>query len=351
MRMNLSTLTSAVLGLAFVVLGLGAGLLLRRTLLARLVRLSAATPQGSDDYLVKALRSPVVVWCTLLGMYLAAQVITLPSSVALVLQRGLLVVGIVSVTWAVARIVGGLVDHATSEADGRLPSATFLTNMARLGVLGLGMLVVLQTMSISITPLLTALGIGGLAIGLALQDTLANFFAGLHILTSRQVRRGDYVKLSSGEAGRVEDVTWRYTTMRQDSNNLTVVPNSKLASAVVTNYTLPDPELVVPVPVGVSYLSDLERVEDVTAAVGREVMEEVPGGVPEFEPFIRYTAFGQSRIEFTVMLRGREIGDQDLLRHEFMKRLYQRYQDEGIEIPFKVQTVNVRQAEAVGDRP
>ena len=335
MTMDLSTLGSATLAVALIVTGLAVGLLLRRRLLGRLVRLSGATATDADDYIVTALRGPVVVWCSLLGLYLAVQVITLPTGLAWVLQRGLLVLAIGSVTWALARIVGGLVDHATSDAAGHVRSATFLTNMARLAILGLGLLVVLQTLSISITPLLTALGIGGLAVGLALQDTLANFFAGLHILMSKQVRRGDFVKLSSGEEGYVQDVTWRYTTVRQQSNNLTVVPNSKLASAVVTNYNLPEPELVILVPVGVSYASDLERVEEVTAEVGRDVMAAVPGGVATFEPFIRYTAFGPSGVEFTVILRGRGIEDQDLLRHEFIKRLHQRYQDEGIEIPHK----------------
>jgi small-conductance mechanosensitive channel len=339
--MNTSTLPAVLVALALAAGGLGVGLLLRHTVLGRLQRKVAATPSRTDDVIISSLRVPVVVWCTLLGFYVAAQIITLPPSVAAILQRGIIILAIISVTWAIARLAGALMEHVAAHVPGRLPSATLLTNLAKLSILGLGLLIILQTLKISITPLITALGIGGLAVGLALQDTLANVFAGLHILTSRQVRRGDYVKLSTGEEGYVQDVTWRYTTVRQRLNNLTIVPNAKLASAVITNYYLPNPELAVLVPVAVSYDSNLERVEEVTAIVALEVMVEVPGGVPEFEPFIRFQAFGRTSIEFTVVLRARDIEDQDLIRHEFIKRLHQRYHDEGIEIP-------VRRAEPMG---
>jgi len=257
-----------------------------------------------------------------------------------VVRKLLVVLLIVSVTWALGRAVAAAVTARAAVA--MLPSVNLVSNLARILVLTLGGLVILQTLGISITPLITALGIGGLAVGLALQDTLAKLFAGIHILVSRQVRPGDYVRLDSGEEGYVQDVTWRYTTIRQLPNNLTIVPNAKLASAVVTNYYLPDTELAVLVQVGVSYDSDLARVETATVAVGKEVMAEVKGGVPGFVPFIRYNAFADSSIDFTVILRGREVVDQHLIRHEFIKRLHDRYRAEGIEIPFPQRTVPPR---------
>ena len=100
-----------------------------------------------------------------------------------------------------------------------------------------------------------------------------------------------------------------------------------------------------------SYDSDLAPVEAVTIAVGKEVMADAKGGVPEFEPFIRYNAFGDSSINFTVILRGREVVDQHLIRHEFIKRLHNRYRAEGIEIPFPQRTVHLRTADARGPTP
>jgi small-conductance mechanosensitive channel len=351
MTWRLSTLVSFALPLGFTLAGLVAGLLVRGLLFGRLARAAAATQTKVDDELVVVLRGPVVWWCAMAGLYLALEVLSLPPGVGRVLQRILLIAAVLSISWALARLAGAGVEYATGRVAGGLPSATLLVHLARLAVLGLGALIILQTLGVSVTPLLTALGVGGLAVGLALQDTLANFFAGIHILTSRQVRPGDYVKLSTGEEGYVSDVTWRYTTIRQLPNNLTIVPNAKLASAILTNYYLPQPELAVLVDLGVSYGSDLARVEEVTIEVAREVMREVQGGVPQFEPFIRYGAFGESSINFTVILRGREVVDQYLIRHEFIKRLHRRYQAEGIEIPFPIRTLHLRSLDGADHSP
>ena len=176
---------------------------------------------------------------------------------------------------------------------------------------------------------------------LALQDTLSNLFSGLQITMSRQINPGDYVRLDTGEEGYVTDITWRNTTIRALPNNMVVVPNAKLAGAIVTNYYLPQQEMAVLVQVGVAYESDLKKVETVTIETGREVMQEVPGGVPEFEPFIRYHTFADFSINFTVILRAREYVDQYLIKHEFVKRLHQRYNREGITIPFPIRTVHL----------
>ena len=331
---------AAPLGLA--VAGLLAGLVVRRVVFGRLERLAAATRSQVDDLAVAALRGPVVSAGAVAGLYVGLEVASIPAPLARVLERAVVVLALVWVTWVLARLAAGYVHEQTRPAHGALPSATLLPKLARLAVLVTGALVVLDTLGVRITPLLTALGVGGLAVALALQDTLANLFAGVHILLSRQLRPGDYVGLSSGEKGYVQDVTWRYTAIRQLPNNITVIPNSKLASAITTNYYLPDHELAVLVEVSVAYGSDLDRVERVTTDVGRAVMREVEGGIPTFEPFIRYHTFADSGIQFSVILRGREYVDQYLIMHEFIKRLHRRYRDEGIEIPFPTRTIEVR---------
>jgi small-conductance mechanosensitive channel len=335
---DLTTAVALALPLTFALVGLALGVLLRRTIL----RSRAGLPADGSRIrsIISALRAPLVLWCAILGLYISTEVVTLAPGIARVIQRALVVLVVLSVSWALGRIAATAVAHAAGVRR-QLPAATLLVHVARLGVLALGLLIVLQTLGVAITPLLTALGVGGLAVGLALQDTLANFFAGIHILTSRQVRPGDYVQLASGEEGYVQDVTWRYTTIRQLANNLTVVPNAKLATSILTNYYLPEPALAVLVPVRVAYGSDLERVEAITIAVGQDVMHEVPGGDPTFQPFIRYNAFAESSITFTVILRGREVVDQHLIRHEFIKRLHHRYGAEGIEIPFPIRTVHL----------
>jgi small-conductance mechanosensitive channel len=290
------------------------------------------TGSSVDDILLAALRGPLVLWTTMLGVYLATELAQLPTNLRLVLSRLLVVLLIVSVTWSLSRVAFAVVANR-AQALGRPPAVALISNGVRLLVLMLGGLVVLQTLGVSITPLITALGVGGLAAGLALQDTLANLFAGIHILAARQVRRGDFVRLESGDQGHVEDITWRYTTVRQLANYVTIVPNAKLASAIVTNYSLPNPELAVLVPLAVTQDSDLERVEAIAVEVAKETMRRVQGAAGDFEPFMRYDRFGAMGIDCTVVLRAKEFVDQYLLRHEFIKRLHQRFQSEGIEIP------------------
>ena len=336
MRFDLDRTLAVALPTALVLAGLLLGVLVQRLLLRR----GTAEAGSARVLIVGTLRGPVVLWGAILGLYLALEFVALPARTARLLQQTALLLIIFSATWSLARLAAASVTYASRGAT-RLPSATLLVNVARLLVLAIGLLVILGTLGVSITPLLTALGVGGLAVGLALQDTLVNFFAGIHILTSRQVRPGDYVKLESGEEGYVVDITWRYTTIRQLSNNVTIVPNAKLASAIFTNYSLPETELAVLVQVGVSYGSDLARVEEVTTAVAREVLRDVPGAVPTFEPFIRYHTFGESSVNFTVILRGREFVARHLIIHEFIKRLHARYRREDITIPFPIRTLDL----------
>jgi small-conductance mechanosensitive channel len=318
------------------------GLFIDKFVLRRLKRAVARTKWNGDEIVISALGSLPILWLILLGMYAALQSLPLSQSWQNFVKKTLLVIAILSVTIFMARVGGGLVGLYARRIEGTLPATSLFTNLTKLLVFLIGALIILQTLSISITPILTALGVGGLAVALALQDTLSNLFSGLQIIASNQVRPGDYVKLESGEEGYVTDITWRNTAIRALPNNMVIVPNSKLASTLVTNFHQPEKEMSVLVQVGVSYQSDLKKVERVTIDVARVVLREVEGGVREFEPFIRYHTFGDSSINFSVILRGREFTDQFLIKHEFIKRLHERYQQEGIEIPFPIRTIHFK---------
>lgn len=178
---------------------------------------------------------------------------------------------VVVLTLGASRAVVDLVRAEALSRSGTSGSATIFVNIARIVVIIIGVLVLLDSLGIAIAPLLTALGVGGLAVALALQDTLSNVFAGVHILASRKVIRGDFIQLDNGMEGYVVDTNWRNTTARQLPNNIVIVPNATLASSVVTNYHQPEQETSVSVAVGVSYDSDLEHVERVTCEVGDAV--------------------------------------------------------------------------------
>ncbi|WP_432136219.1 MULTISPECIES: mechanosensitive ion channel family protein [unclassified Streptomyces] len=330
--------------LVFSGVAVAAGLLaafLSRALLRWLGKHAKRTKWSGDDVIVDALRT-VVPWAAIAGGAAAAgAVLPLTRAVQHTVNQCLTVLLIVVATMSAARVVAGLVSSVTQSRSGVAGSATIFVNISRILVLAIGFLVVLQTLGISIAPLLTALGVGGLAVALALQDTLANLFAGVHILASKTVQPGDYIKLSSGEEGYVEDINWRQTTVRALSNNLIVIPNGQLAKANMTNFMRPEHQLTILVQAGVAYDSDLDRVEKVTMEVVSEVMTGITGAVPDHEPAVRFHTFGDSRIGFTVILGVGEFSDQYRIKHEFIKRLHRRFRAEGIRIPAPARDVNL----------
>ena len=331
--------------LAWIAGGLAMGLLFEKIIMKKIHDVAARTKWEGDELVVGAMRGLVFIGFVAAGIYGAAHNSGIVQTYLHDIDKGLLIVIIFSATVAVARISVNFVSLYSSRIGGVLVSTAIFSNLTRMIVFVIGFLIILQSLGISITPILTALGVGGLAVALALQDTLANLFAGINVIASEQVRPGDYVKLATGEEGYVQDIAWRYTTIRSLPNNMVIIPNSKLASALVTNYYSPDKEMAVLVDVGVGYGSDLEKVEQVTCEVAKKIMVSVEGGIPEFEPFIRYHTFGDSSINFTVILRAREYVNQYLLKHEFIKKLHHRYGEEGIEIPFPIRTVIMKEQE------
>ncbi|MGY0020135.1 mechanosensitive ion channel family protein [Streptomyces sp. cg35] len=318
--------------------GLLAGLLLR-VLLRWLGDRASRTRWGGDDVIVDALRT-LVPWAAFAaGAAVAAEALPLTARTGRNVNMTLTAFVIVAATLTAARVITGLVRTVAQSRSAVAGSATIFVNITRVVVLAMGFLVVLQTLGISIAPLLTALGVGGLAVALALQDTLANLFAGVHILASKTVQPGDYIRLSSGEEGYVVDINWRNTVVRQLSNNLVIIPNTQLSGTNMTNFSRPAQDMTLTVQVGVGYDSDLEHVERVTTEVVEEVMTGVEGALPEHEPAVRFHTFGDSRISFTVILGVGEFSDQYRIKHEFIKRLHQRFREEGIRIPSPARTV------------
>jgi len=313
------------------------------------------TENKLDDALLGALHRPVALTILLAGIYLAlsrlhvwtdsqrATISRLAAAGAVVL----LVYAALRMFNAAARWYVDVTADDPARARVTRPQVSAGRKIVNLVVLSVGLLVVLDQLGVKVGPLLAGLGIGGLAVALALQDTLSNLFAGLSLMVDRPLAVGDFVKLESGEEGFVEEIGWRNTKVRMWANNVVIVPNSKLAQSVVTNYYLPRQEMSVYVSCGVSYDSDLEKVERVAIEVAKSVMAQVPGSDTEWEPVVRFKEFGDSSINFIVVLRVRDFGSQYLLQHEYIKALHRRFGEEGIEIPFPIRTVIVRGGEAV----
>lgn len=333
---------------ALVAGGLAVGLLVERLVVHRARGLAARTKYKWDDLVISALHGLPTVWLGSAGVYFALSVGT-PDAVLVSTVMSVLTIALIgSAAVAGMRAVGGAVEMVSGPAPGAIGSPTLVVNLARLAVGILGLFIILQNLGIDITPLITALGIGGLAVALALQDTLGNLFAGVQIILARQVRPRDYVQLSTGEEGWVTDVKGRNTTIHTfPDGNLLAVPNSVLASSIVKNFSLPKEALWVSLDVGVSYDSDLEQVERVTREVAGEVLEAVDGGVRAEGPIMLYQTFGDSSINFQLRVMVDEFTNQGPVRHELIKGLHRRYNQEGIEIPFPIRTLIMKDKESL----
>ncbi len=320
-----------ILPIAFLLAGLLAGIIGEQVIFKKLKIFVIDKQIPGSEIIFQSLHRMTFIWFVSGGFFWAIITSPLKSDVANVLQKIITIVFLYSVTLVLARLSSGFVILYSRRSE--KVSASLLSNIAKSVVLILGSLILLQTVGVEITPIITTLGISGLAVGLALKDTLENLFSGFYLIISKQVRTGDYVKLEGSHEGYIIDISWRNTTIKELSNNVIIVPNSKLASAIFTNYHLPVKEITLTLNVGVDYDSDLEHVETVTVEVAQEVMAEIAAELTENKPYIRFNNFGDYSIDFTLYMRVNEFFDQRIGKHLFIKKLHKRYQEEGIKIP------------------
>jgi len=336
-------LTPILILIGFIV----AGYALRFVLNVYVTRLTRKTKTKIDDVIIDAIKMPIVVIFLIMGIRFALERASfIPTEITGYLPTISYLLIILIATLVTARIVTGIFKYFGTVRPNIRTLVPTLQKIMKIIVYFVAFVLILDALGIQVTALVAAFGIGGLAIAFALQGTLSEFFAGIYIMSDRPVRVGDYVELESGRKGYVIDVGWRSTRIRELPNNIIVVPNSKLAGSIITNFYLPEQEMACLVQVGVAYNSDLEKVERVTIDVGKKVLKKVTGGVPKFDPFIRYHTFSDFSINFTVILRVKEFVDKYLITHEFVKELHKRYKKEGIEIPFPIRTVYMRKGRA-----
>jgi len=331
-----------VVGPAIALLWLAILLPAKKMLLARSHRyLAGRTHWAWAESLIDAL-GPTVTIIVIGGAFaLLAWILPLNSHTEHALYVMLVGAVVLAMMVFADRICRGLLVRMASRSAALQGELGLIRGATRGVVIGLAIMVFLDSVGISITPLIASLGIGTAAVALALQDTLANLFAGIYMLAEKPIEAGHFIQLESSEQGHVEHVGWRSTQIRMLGDTVVVVPNSKLAGSVITNFSLPRNELGITVEVGVDYGSDLEKVEAITLEVAREVMNRVPGAAPEFEAHVRFHTFADSSVNFKIWLGARNYVAGLKLKHEFMKCLHSRYNQEGIVIPSPIRTIDM----------
>jgi small-conductance mechanosensitive channel len=302
------------------------------------------------EVFLSSIRLPSILWCLVLGLFVAIELVELPRRLGVQLHAALEAAIILSTTFTIAGVLGSL----AAAAGERRALGLGMTGLVRAAVRGtillIGTLVMLDSLGVQITPLLTALGVGGLAVALALQDTLSNLFAGVHLLADKPIRVGDYVKIADSIEGYVIDVGWRSTRVRMLQNNVVIVPNKRVAESIIINYDMPERRMALLLRVSVGYDCDVDHVERVLVDEATTAAGEVAGLLPEPAPAARLIpGFGDYSLDFTLVCQVASFVDQYAVQHELRKRILRRFRAEKIAMPYPIRTIELRHP--AGDHP
>lgn len=305
-----------------------------------------------DALLARAVRMPLVL---LVGIWVAEGVTSRLSYVdeeSLWTRDAAAAATVILVALAVQRVAVALLEWQArrSGPGGRLHpgSLPLLRRGTTLLIVAIGLLIALDTLDVSISPLLAGLGIGGIAVALAVQPLLANVFASSYMLSDSSIRIGDFVAVEGGPSGVVDDIGWRATRVRTWDNNIVIMPNSALANATVTNFTLAAIESDARIDIRVPLEEDLERVEGLLMEELTALRDEQAIAVKDWGPLVRFIAYGDSHIETMLKLRANSWGDAGLLRHLMMMRVHRRLADEGVAIGYPTRRLLAREGELPG---
>jgi len=303
-------------------------------------RIASKTKSDIDDIILKIVTRPLYTLIIFIGVYLAFKSLTISGQYTLWLNRTFFVGTILIIAMLLGKILTIFICRWLKVHKRYEKTPHVLSKIIVVVIYLLAFITILSYFGIEITPIAATLGLGGLAIGLALQPTLSNFFAGLHIISDKPVRLDDHIELpESNISGYVEDIGWRSTRIKTLPNTRVIVPNSKLAESIIVNNNMPEHEMSTLVQCGVAYNSDLKKVEKVTIDVATKIQQTIPGAVKDFVPFIRFHTFSDSNINFSVILRVENFVDKYLVSHELIKALKERYDKEGIEISWPVRKI------------
>ena len=298
-----------------------------------------------DDLIIEAINAPIFAAIIAGGLWIGINRILTVARTESIVNKIFIIVIIGIIGLAVSRIVHALLEWYSVEIAPRTASdfddrmVPLLSRVADIIVYSFAFLVILGRIGVNIGPYLAGLGIGGLAVALALQPTLTNFLSGTYVISDSVIRKGDYIQLESGVEGTVEEIGWRITKIRHWQGNLIILPNTKLSDAVVTDFEKPDLSMVFGVDGGVSYDSDLDKVEQVIVEVATAVLKNNAEGVKDFTPSVKFKNFGDSNINFSVILKAQNRAGTFALKHYFIKALHKRFQNEGIIMEYPVRKV------------
>ncbi len=304
--------------------------LVARQLVLRSVSRRARGPKSYPAMFVDTVRLPSILWALAAAVALAIRRVKLPKDYADMPGEWIGAFVIISLTLVAMSIAVRALSEYGERQGMQFAAAGLSRALIRVVVVAIGATVLLANFGLQITPLLATLGVGGIAVALALQDTLANFFAGIHILVERPMVVGDLIRLEGGQEGVVTDIGWRTTRVRTGSLDMIVVPNTKITSGILVNHSLPDRRTLAEVAIPVAHRADPEQVRQI-------ILEEaaaVEGVRRDFPPiFLCDPGVLPTHSQFKVIVQVEDWAIQGRVQSDIRMRLLARFRADGVPLP------------------
>lgn len=304
-----------------------------------LKKFSQKTETKIDDTLIAVLTRPIHSFILLLGLYTGLKSLSILAAHTSLLDKLFFTAIVILASYVISNLLSTFISNWLQVQKKYQKTPQLISKVVTVVIYLIALMMILRNYNVEVSPLIATLGIGGLAVGLALQNTLANFFSGLYIISDRPINVGDFIEIDttlSTLSGFVDDIGWRSTKIKTWNNTIVIIPNSKLAESTIINSSLSDRTVNTKITCGVDYHSDLEKVENVTLETAKKLQKEFSGAVKDWEPVMRFNKFADSNIEFFIVLKASDINAKSLLAHEFIKMIKKSYDKAGIEISFPV---------------
>ncbi|HYM20041.1 MAG TPA: mechanosensitive ion channel family protein [Candidatus Kapabacteria bacterium] len=323
-------------GVIYIVSAIVIGFVAERYLLKILVRRSETHGWRFFEIVLRALGGLIITMLVLITIRNVVELFPITEGKEETAYKVIKIIWIIAVTLFLTRIAVAVLHRVLARASnkGAHGATTILVNIVKVVVAVLGLFWIFHTLGIAITPILTALGVGGLAVALALQDTLTNLFAGIYILSSDQMQIDQPVKLTTGEEGVIHDISWRTTTLRTAGGNLIVIPNSKFAQSTLTNFSLPERTSAIIIPLIVKPIGDLDRIERVALTAVSGVL----AGDKRWEHCectVQFTEQTENGLRVQVIIKPVLFDEQADLKHRSLKEILRSFRENNIELGIK----------------
>lgn len=304
-------------------------------------RLTSFTRTDLDDRILQRITPPACLLVVLAGLYYAVKSLPFPETAHIAAAGTVFILNIVvltNISWRVLDEVLSWYGNRLAERHGTGVDRQVIPPLEKLitiFLIGIALMITLKHFNYDILSVVTALGIGSLAIGMAAKDTLANMISGFTLMVDRPFRIGDRIKLASGQWGDVSDIGLRTTKIKTVDNTVLIIPNSELCNTTLINLAFPDVRGKGKVDIGVGYDSNVEQVKRILVEIALAATDVLSEPAPE----AYFTAFGDSGLNMSLFFWVDDYTKTFAVTDMINEQIINRFRVEGITIPYPTRTV------------